>query len=292
MTPIKLLKRIKSTAYSITRFLNPAYLSRYLRLAKAARRKEPFVATMPGVDIPMNIDPDGYFARHYLVGHPFEPELIDFVKGSVRSGMTVYDIGANIGYFTLLFARLTKPGRVMAFEPGDYAFRQLKSNIAVNGFDNVTAFQLPLGDVDKTDTYYEADQEGFDVYNSFVPVDIPQVAGSGVNFRPRQVRICTLDSLMREKQLPPPDFIKMDVEGYEMKVFEGMKEFLASGLPVTIAFEFSGALCEKFGFARADFEAKLGSFGFSLHVLESSGLKPLAAYDASWPGGTLVAVRR
>src|SRR5512138_2867115 len=68
----------------------------------------------------------------------YEPEETEAVLRSVKSGMVVVDIGANIGYYTLLFARLVGPqGRVIAFEPDPATFALLKKNVDSNQHRNV-----------------------------------------------------------------------------------------------------------------------------------------------------------
>src|ERR1700674_193031 len=69
----------------------------------------------------------------------YEPIETEIVKREVRSGEVVLDIGAHIGYYTLLFARLVgESGRVFAFEPDPANFAILSSNVAVNAYENVT----------------------------------------------------------------------------------------------------------------------------------------------------------
>src|SRR5215472_9429286 len=73
----------------------------------------------------------------------FEFESQRVFKSMVRPGMTVYDVGANAGFFTLLFSKLTgRRGKVIAFEPCPYEMRYLLEHVRINALDNVVAFEV------------------------------------------------------------------------------------------------------------------------------------------------------
>ena len=77
----------------------------------------------------------------------FELVLKNALLSKLRTGMTVLDIGANIGYYTVLMAsRVGKNGRVIAFEPNPVIYNELIDNIALNGFNNVQTLHMALAD--------------------------------------------------------------------------------------------------------------------------------------------------
>jgi len=77
----------------------------------------------------------------------YEPVETKLILELVKPGAAILDIGANIGYYSLLFAKLTGPsGQVFAFEPDPYSYDLLQQNILENGYTNIFAFQLGVSD--------------------------------------------------------------------------------------------------------------------------------------------------
>lgn len=97
-----------------------------LKLEAAKAKSQELVDVMPGINLPMVIHPDMYLKIGYTK-YIFEPESLDFISDHLKPGQTFLDIGANIGYFSLFCSKIVTPsGRVIAFEPGDFAFNLLK----------------------------------------------------------------------------------------------------------------------------------------------------------------------
>jgi FkbM family methyltransferase len=145
----------------------------------------------------------------------------------LRPGMTVYDIGANVGFTALLAAKQVAPGgRVICFEPLAGNAERIVHNASLNGFRFIQVRRTAVGREDG-----EAE---------FVLSRSPtwgRLAGAGTT--PLQagvirVPVRSLDSLAHDDHLPPPDLIKMDVEGAEAEVIAGGQAFLAKARPVLV----------------------------------------------------------
>ena len=155
-----------------------------------------------------------------------------FLEAHIKPGMTVVDIGANQGLYTLFFARLTGDGgQVLAFEPDDLLHGALQDNVASNQAQNVRLYPLALGAKSGTMTLYRS------LLNSG---DNRLAAKSVDSDGPRdavQVRIERLDEVLIGERI---DFIKMDVQGWEMEVFHGMTGLLTApeNTKVAIYFEY------------------------------------------------------
>lgn len=139
----------------------------------------------------------------------------------LKSGDVVLDIGGNIGYYALPEARLVgKEGKVYAVEPVTANFELLRRNIDLNGFKNVHAFQLALGDSEKRIPLYVRSKK-----NLSSITQLPEDASGGVE-RTEDVEMTTVDSFAKKTIGGYPDFIRMDVEGYEFAILSAMERTL------------------------------------------------------------------
>jgi len=148
------------------------------------------------------------------------------LEGALREGDCVLDIGANIGYYSLMEARIVGPrGKVYAIEPVPHNMKLLEDSVRLNNYDNIETFRLAIGQTDSVAKMYLSDHPN---WSSFYPprkimgkIDIP---------------ISSVDSFLKGKRLP--DLIRMDVEGYEYEIIIGMSGLLRSGVPLRMFIEF------------------------------------------------------
>jgi FkbM family methyltransferase len=259
-------------------------------LDKARKNHQIFIARMPWIGAKMVIRPEMYFSDAYA-GRPFEPGSVAFIKRSIRPGMIVLDVGANVGYFTLLFARLVgKSGRVIAFEPGLYAAELLEQNVSINGFDQVTIVRKALGDRPGTVHFLEG-PEGFDGYSSLAP-SIGHPAARGVTFADRTVPQITLDEFLLRTKISKVDFVKVDVEGAELFVFRGMRRLLTDNPPSRLLFEVGTELCSMFGYSAKDIINEVQSLGYSCWHLDYRGRLIAIDWQDPWLDGMVVGLRK
>ena len=181
---------------------------------------------------------DRGFSRHVMLDGYWESWLTIFCARTLQPGMVAFDVGANFGYYTLLFAdRVGLAGRVIAVEPNPSTFELLEQTVALNGFErNVTLVQAAAT---------ERNQQALEL---FVPLGEPKnatVAFDG-GARPAELRVAvpgvSIDHLAAK--LPRVDFLKIDVEGAEPAVLRGMADTIARFRP-TIVLEFNAARYEK-----------------------------------------------
>lgn len=131
-----------------------------------------------------------------------------------------FDIGANIGYFTLLVAhQLRGTGQVYAFEPMARAMDRLRGHVAANGFTNVTAEKAILTDADRGPMEV-AFQTSWPQYDP-IPEDRT----------PETVPTLTLDQYVEAHRVKRMDVLKVDVDGFEVKVFDGATHVLEALKP-------------------------------------------------------------
>ncbi len=172
----------------------------------------------------------GSFIR-YLTGDA-EPEVQDALAQLIEPGQTVYDVGANIGFFTILCSRLVGPqGRVYAFEPIPQNLATLRRNVALNGLTNVVVVEKALSSSTGTAEMFVSPWSAFHSLN---------VAGASKqdNHGPEAgeivVQTVTLDEFLQDGDVRAPDLVKIDVEGAELIVLAGMGETLRTRKPLLL----------------------------------------------------------
>jgi FkbM family methyltransferase len=200
----------------------------------------------------------------------YEPHVTRLFRARVRPGMHVLDIGANIGYYTMLSASLVGPtGSVIAIEPNPESVKLLEASRQENGFDNVTVFQVAAGREPGLLVMH-----GF--YSNAMTSAVPESAAALVTSK--TVPAFPVDVLVpREKKI---DFVKIDVEGAEYNALLGAKELLERSHP-TIVSEFSPLTMP--GISGVDGRGYLRfllDLGYKISVIEGDGALAECGTDA------------
>ena len=177
---------------------------------------------------------DEYFS---YIKSPHRDEILRVAKYVVKENDTVLDIGGNIGVTTLYFSRHARNGRVLTCEPGSTNFETMVCNVQSNSCKNVNVVNCAVGSSDGTLKFFESAEVGS---GSFALSDQSVSAAELYDDRLIQieVKLRSVDSLVREHGLNQVDFIKIDVEGAEKSVIEGAKETLARFKP-SVLLEFN-----------------------------------------------------
>jgi FkbM family methyltransferase len=151
-----------------------------------------------------------------------------FLLGLELAGQTVYDIGGWEGVFTMFFCRAVGPhGQVLTFEPNPANRARLLENLRLNCLTNARVFPLALGRTQaRTTMAVDARESG---RGSLRPDLVGSLAAMGA--QPIEVSVVSLDELRLDEQLPPPHFVKMDIEGMELEALAGMRATLERHAP-------------------------------------------------------------
>jgi FkbM family methyltransferase len=145
----------------------------------------------------------------------------------LRPGDVFFDVGANVGFFAMLAARIVGPtGSAVAFEPVPANVAQVRANARRNQLDNVTVLELAVGATDGSATLSLAAHPGGAALASAAPP--PDPIGS------IDVAVASIDALVSAGRIPPPDVVKVDVEGAEEDVLRGMATTLREHRPVVL----------------------------------------------------------
>lgn len=156
-----------------------------------------------------------------------EPSVQEAMVRHLSPGGVLYDIGANVGFFSLLGARLVgRDGRVYAFEPVPENGDAVELNARLNGLDTISVTRRAVGRAAgraRLQIVRDASWSKLEQYGSH-----PEVTDVV------EVDVVAIDDLVRAGELRPPTVVKVDVEGAELAVLEGMQETLAKHRPVLI----------------------------------------------------------
>jgi len=199
----------------------------------------------------------------------------EFLEGILRPGMHVADIGANLGLYALLMARLVGPaGKVFAFEPDATMNHALRQNVRANAASQVEVFACAIGaetanGILRRDLFNSGDSR-------LEPKDAKaKVAGPvGEDGAVSTVAIRTLDESLPGQRL---DFIKMDVQGWEGHALRGIDNLLGTNPHLVIYFEFWPKGLRSAGSCPAELKQILASRG--LHVYRPDMIAAEAEID-------------
>jgi FkbM family methyltransferase len=157
----------------------------------------------------------------YKLNEPTWDVLFDHIK----EDSYVIDVGANIGFLSMQFARMCSKGKVFSFEPDSQNFENLKRNIQLNNFNNIKIFKDALGAKTETVTLYKifVNNPGANRI-LFTKPDTPH--------QDESIDVAVLDEIAENFNIPRVDVMKIDVEGFEIFALQGAKKIIAKWRPV------------------------------------------------------------
>jgi len=205
----------------------------------------------------------------YLSGgktHNSEIRLAKYLTKELKEGDTFFDVGAHFGFFSMLGSSLVgKTGHVFSFEASPRNYGVLKINTETS--DNIHSIHRAVSDTNERLSFHEFPIQ----YSEYNTLHVEQYEGSDwiKKYKPRKVDIdaCTLDQFVDEKKLSP-SVLKIDVEGAEYKVLNGMKNYLQDH-DVSIIMEFVDASRSNEEHMKAD--RLLKTLGFTSNVILADG---------------------
>jgi FkbM family methyltransferase len=154
--------------------------------------------------------------RHACWLGSYESYVQNLIAREVKPGAVFYDLGANVGFYSLLASVLVGNGKVFAFEPLPANVRYLRKHLDLNRIKNVEVFEMAMSDQAGQASFQEEETRAMGRLD----------AGGTI-----QVVTATLDSLLQEQVIDPPGFIKMDIEGAEFQALLGARACLAKYKP-------------------------------------------------------------
>ncbi len=197
----------------------------------------------------------------------FENTEIELFRQSIKKGSTVADIGANIGYYSVIAGKCVGPiGKVFSYEPEKRNFDLLSKNIQINQLSNVTPIMCALSNKEGVSRLY-LDENNKGHHSLVYDKDKKYTV----------IETDTLDNSLKKYGSPKIDIIKMDVEGAEFLALEGMKETIERNPDVILFTEFLPKAIKSLGGEPLAFLKKLISMNFGLSLIDedSKRLEPI-----------------
>ena len=221
---------------------------------------------VPDVPMQLSIMKDGFYLylntsnrehlHMFLYGQHDERYEVEIMKKLIKKEDVIWDIGSNIGFYTVLFSKLAKKGKVISFEPALKTYEILLKQININGADNIVLNNFALGDKKGSQILYYEDAALAQGTASFF-----ERSGS----QHEKVQVETIDTLNKTFL---PDIIKIDVEGYEERVFVGGAMFFKENSPVIMV-----ELKHFDKDIRKKVEGIIREFGYSIYAIRKRGVK-------------------
>ncbi len=145
----------------------------------------------------------------------------------LKTGDVFYDIGANVGFFSIIAAKLVgEGGKVYAFEPGSENAKSIRHNGELNNFNQIEVIEKAVSNTSGTGEFLLAKYSGG---HALATADAPPDLAGKVT-----VNLVSIDDLIASEQIEPPNFVKIDVEGAELDVLKGMTQTIKTYQPSVI----------------------------------------------------------
>lgn len=212
----------------------------------------------------MNFDPefipDRALHRMFKEGDIPEREVLSLMFNVLRPGDVAFDVGANVGMFSLFMTQLVAPGgKILAFEPSRINYEKLKANMKLNNAD-VWIHPWALSDKKEEVAFYEAEDTGQSALR-------PLVLGQEVSY---QVTATCLDTFFLDYM---PKLIKLDCEGAELAILQGGEKMLERGVPFVVC-EIADQNLQRFGTDQFELRSYMHGIGYSCWLIRPDGELP------------------
>ena len=208
------------------------------------------------------LNPNDPVVSGALFFNVYEKSESKFIKSICFNGMKALDIGANIGYYSTLISQVAgENGLILALEPDPESYKYLDKTINSFKIKNVLPFPFAASDIkQKLPLFISKDNRGDNrlYQNDQLREEI-------------EVDCLTIDELLEVNNLKTLDFIKIDVQGYEPKVFKGMKKVIKNSEKLILLTEFWPKGIFQAGENPKDFLRMLRKMEFQLFELKSNG---------------------
>jgi len=171
---------------------------------------------------------DKGISERLLLFNAHEPLVTKLLTRELKEGMTCLEVGANIGYYATLESKIVgDEGKIIAIEPSPRNFHYLKINLELQKRSNYQVHNFACGNQEGEMNFLVSDKSNRCMVikdGDEIPSDLKVI----------KIPIKKLDEFLKEKEIGKIDFLRMDVEGYEMNIIEGAKKLLTKFKPIML----------------------------------------------------------
>ena len=194
------------------------------------------------------------------------PMETKFVKKILKPGDTFIDVGAYIdGWYTLLASNIVgKNGKVFSFEPHPYYAERLRKSIMLTKFKNITLENCGLSDKTRKAILYQGG-----LASSFIKHHTESL--TKIKAKKIESRLITLDSYVKNKNIKNIKLIKIDVEGFEMKVISGSRNILKNSPPAYLLIETVDEFLKNADSSESNLISFMKNFGYKPYMFNNNG---------------------
>jgi FkbM family methyltransferase len=202
----------------------------------------------------------------------YEPDETPFFRGRLRPGDVFFDVGANVGYYSLMAAEMCGPtGQVHSFEPVAENAAVLAENAALNRLDNITLNRVAVTDGASDEiTIFKRQSGSNSGWASIAPS--PKRGNLAVT-----VPATSLDRYVAERGVGRVSLMKLDCEGAEHLVLRGARDLLSGPDAPDLMCEVNPFHLSLLGSSGAELKGLIADCGYRLYAIERGGLEPVAA---------------
>ena len=200
----------------------------------------------------------------------YEKDMTEIFKSVLKKGMVVLDIGANVGYYTIISSYYVgKSGKVLSFEPEPENYKFLTKNINANEYSNVLTFPCGISDKKSEGTLYlSSDNKG---KHSLI-----KLKGEDTSIN---IPLTTIDSVLADSGIEKIDVIKIDIEGAEALALKGMTNTIKKNPPCILFCEFYPEALRLMHSDPLDFLHNISSLGFSIYEIRNQRKQLVSSKD-------------
>lgn len=208
-----------------------------------------------------NLHSNSYIENLIIEYGDFESHIVMLSKNLISKKDVVLDVGANVGLHTLLFSKLVgEEGKVFAFEPNKLNFERLNLNLSLNSISNTKIVSSAVSDEIGEKIFYEFSNNSENLGNhSFAYTETIKRLEKEELVSKRRVLCTTIDDYCKKNDISP-NFIKMDIEGFEYNALKGARNSLQSKELKGLIIEFNSARIQSIGLQNSSFEEILKEY--------------------------------
>ncbi len=227
-----------------------------------SRYKKPFLFSSK-FGFKMVIYPTSIIDENFYWGD-FETDNLVFFRNLVKEEMVIFDIGANVGLYSLTAAAKMKDSiKIYAFEPAEIPLNRLNDNIELNNFKNISVHNVGVSDREGTVEFNICED---DAYNSIGSSPMQEIS------KKVEINVTSINSFCQANNIDRIDIIKIDTEGAELLILRGGGEIFESENAPILFCEYNRLTASGYDYTLRDYEEQLKAYNYKIFEIKEGNL--------------------